>query len=347
MQSACVENAPPTKLSNSITLSNEEKCYESSSEDVPFSILELNALLEATRRASRMIHGNYHSTAQLDKTIWIQITNHLHARGFQSRPWQQVRSKGQELISKLFEKRLKSVPMADFSPTDDKGSTAFRHPGAPEESSDGQLAQMFVSVVHSLNLPSLTPAPNVASGTTFQTTLPGRPNMSVPFVISSCSSVNPYANSVELNSAMFEANESHRVPLQVIRDPSCLICPSIWWGGCQPIVDKETNFHYSVTYFEIHRSTCSPFLRYQLVILNSFRLVRFVNQLIKRMYLQIRNNNSYHLKREFFCSHIHLHYNIGYSHFELFFLKHLKPILKCSDSGGNLAILLKVGCICE
>ncbi|THD28998.1 hypothetical protein D915_000143 [Fasciola hepatica] len=241
MQSASAEDAPPAKMSKFVSLSDAENCDKASSKDVPFNIAELNALLEAMRRASMMIHGNNQPTAQLDKTIWVQITSHLHARGFQCRQWQQVRSKGQELMSKLLEERLKMGIRSNVPLKDDKQHAVFQHPGAPAKSTDGQSPQMTASGIRSFTLPSLTPAPHMPNDSIFQRISPERLNTSVPFV-SSATNVNSCANQVELSGAMSEVSEYHRVPLQVLPDPSCTNMPIRSLGQLLAEIGQENIF---------------------------------------------------------------------------------------------------------
>lgn len=225
MHPPTLECAPAAKMPKSVPTSGKESSKEASIKDVPFSLVELNALLEAMRRASCLIHGSNQPTAQLGKAFWIQITDHLHTYGSQHRRWQQVRDKGQELMKRVFEERMKMGRVTGVSPTNDKLHPKPKHPGAPAKSDNGQSPQLTVSEAKLINLPDLTPAPNVFFNPVYQNfSSERRPDFRSPVVASSFS-VNPCTNSTEFEGTGGEVTESQQVPLQVLPDPSCVNMP--------------------------------------------------------------------------------------------------------------------------
>ncbi|KAF7233215.1 hypothetical protein EG68_11944 [Paragonimus skrjabini miyazakii] len=78
-----------------------------------YSADELTALRNVIFRARDLLKHNDQLSNLWDKSIWMQIANHMHAVGWPKRPWTRLRTKGQHmLISSGVTDHLNSTPLS-------------------------------------------------------------------------------------------------------------------------------------------------------------------------------------------------------------------------------------------
>ncbi|CAL8098761.1 unnamed protein product [Calicophoron daubneyi] len=134
-----------------------KKTLENMPHRVPFSKSESEMLLELMRRSSWMIYGVNKPSQFLDKTVWMQISTSLQACGLPKRTWQELRTKGKELMERNYNEQETLDPIVfnpDLYPKDSLSST-LQHPGAPPQltTTSPAMGSIYPSVYGPMVLP--------------------------------------------------------------------------------------------------------------------------------------------------------------------------------------------------